>query len=100
MRKKADSKQVKANKVLRLSAVAASAESAIREPPPNTWSARMPAYTYTVACPDPELREPPKGVRRYYDPSRKTPLRASEQKAAYIQSFQGPDAGDETGGHP
>lgn len=30
MRKKADSKQVKANKVLRVSAVAASAESAIR----------------------------------------------------------------------
>nr|DAF82036.1 MAG TPA: hypothetical protein [Caudoviricetes sp.] len=30
MRKKANSKQVKANKVLRLSAVAASAESAIR----------------------------------------------------------------------
>ena len=48
MKKKADSKQVKANKVLRLSAVAASAESAIKEPPPDTWSARMPAYTYTV----------------------------------------------------
>lgn len=63
MRKKADSKQVKANKVLRLSAVAASAESAIKEPPPNTWSARMPAYTYTVACPDPELREPPRRMQ-------------------------------------
>ena len=62
MRKKADSKQVKANKVLRLSAVAASAESAIKEPPPNTWSARMPAYAYTSLCPDPGLRRLPKGV--------------------------------------
>ena len=62
MRKKADSKQVKANKVLRASAVAASSESAIREPPPDTWPAKMPAYAYTQACPDPELRRPPKGV--------------------------------------
>ena len=51
MKKKADSKQVKANKVLRLSAVAASAESAIKEPPPNTWSARMPAYTIYSGLP-------------------------------------------------
>ena len=94
MRKKADSKQVKANKVLRASAVAASAESAIREPPPDTWPVRMPPYAYTSLCPDPGLRRPSKGVRRYYDPSRKTPLGASEQKAAYIQSFQGPAAGD------
>ncbi|MCD8279361.1 hypothetical protein [Enterocloster citroniae] len=63
MKKKADSKQVKANKVLRLSAIAASAESAIREPPPNTWSARMPPYTYTAACPDPGLRRPPMRVQ-------------------------------------
>lgn len=67
MRKKADSKQVKANKVLRASAVAALAESAIREPPPDTWSVRMPPFTYTAACPVPELRRPPKGVIRYYE---------------------------------
>lgn len=67
MRKKADSKQVKANKVLRASAVAALEESAIREPPPDTWSARMPPFTYTAACPVPELRRPPKGVIRYYE---------------------------------
>ena len=67
MRKKADSKQAKANKVLRASAVAASAESAIREPPPDTWSVRMPAYAYTQACPVPELRRLPKGVMRYYE---------------------------------
>ena len=41
MRKKADSKQAKANKVLRASAVA--------------------------ACPVPELRRLPKGVMRYYE---------------------------------
>lgn len=53
-----------------------------------------PAYMYTSLCPDPGLRRPPKGVIRYYDPSRKAPLGASERKTAYIQSFQGPDAGD------
>lgn len=67
MRKKADSKQAKANKVLRASAVAALAESAIREPPPDTWSVRMPAYAYTSLCPVPGLRRPPKGVIRYYE---------------------------------
>lgn len=67
MRIKADSKQVKVNRVLRASAVAASAESAIREPPPDTWPVRMPAYTYTSLCPDPELRRPPEGVIRYYE---------------------------------
>lgn len=67
MRKKADSKQAKANKVLRASAVAALAESAIREPPPDTWSVRMPAYAYTSLCPVPGLRRLPKGVIRYYE---------------------------------
>ena len=67
MRKKADSKQAKANKTLRASAVAALAESAIREPPPDTWSVRMPVYAYTSLCPVPGLRRLPKGVRRYYE---------------------------------
>lgn len=67
MKKKADSKQAKANKVLRASAVAASAESAIREPPPDTWPVRMPPYAYTSLCPDLGLRRPPKGVRRYHE---------------------------------
>lgn len=67
MRIKADSKQVKVNRVLRASAVAASAESAIREPPPDTWPVRMPAYAYTSLCPDPGLRRPPEGVIRYYE---------------------------------
>ena len=67
MRKKADSKQVKANKVLRASAVAASVSLAIREPPPDTWPVKMPAYAYTQACSVPELRRPPKGVIQYYE---------------------------------
>ena len=67
MRKKADSKQAKANKVLRASAVAALAESAIREPPPDTWSVRMPVYAYTSLCPVPGLRRLPKGAMRYYE---------------------------------
>lgn len=67
MKKKADSKQAKANKVLRASAVAALAESAVREPPPDTWSARMPVYAYTSLCPVPGLRRLPKGVIRYYE---------------------------------
>ena len=37
------------------------------EPPPDTWSVRMPAYAYTQACPVPELRRLPKGVMRYYE---------------------------------
>ena len=67
MRKKADSKQAKANKVLRTSAVEASAESAVREPPPDTWPVRMPPYAYTSLCQVPGLRRPPKGVIRYHE---------------------------------
>ena len=65
--RKTESKQDKANRVLRESAVAASAASAIREPPPDTWPVRMPPYAYTSLCPDPELRRPPKEVRRYHE---------------------------------
>ncbi|MDR7813367.1 hypothetical protein [Lacrimispora sp.] len=32
----------------------------IKGPKTDTFSARMPAYTYTSLCPDPALREPPK----------------------------------------
>ena len=67
MRIKADSKQVKANRGLRVSAVAASAESAVREPPPDTWPVRMPPYAYTSLCPDPGLRRPPEGVIWYHE---------------------------------
>ncbi|HBE87183.1 MAG TPA: hypothetical protein DDW53_20330 [Lachnoclostridium sp.] len=32
----------------------------LKGPKPNTFSARMPAYTYTSLCPDPARREPPR----------------------------------------
>ena len=37
----------------------AEADAAIKAPPVETFSARMPAYTYTGLCPDPKLRRPP-----------------------------------------
>ena len=65
--RKTESKQDKANRVLRESAVAASAASAIREPPPDTWPVRMPPYAYTSLCQDPGLRRLTKGMIRYYE---------------------------------
>ena len=32
----------------------------LKGPKVNTFSARMPAYTYTSLCPDPARREPPR----------------------------------------
>lgn len=58
-----ESKAIRADKAMALRAKAATAAEALREPPPDTWSATMPAYCYTVLCPDPELRQPPEGVR-------------------------------------
>ena len=40
-------------------AMAAKVEMMLREPPPKTWSARMPAYCFTELCPDRELRRYP-----------------------------------------
>lgn len=31
-------------------------ENMIKQPPPKTWSARMPAYCFTPLCPDREWR--------------------------------------------
>lgn len=36
----------------------AEAARGIQGPPVMTFSSRMPAYTYTSLCPDPELRKP------------------------------------------
>lgn len=58
MKKKSNAAQAKADRVLRSRAMEASAESAIRAPAPDTWAARMPAYTYTSLCPAEELRKP------------------------------------------
>ncbi len=60
-----ESKAIRADKAMALRAKAATAAEALREPPPDTWSAIMPAYCYTALCPDPDLREAPEGVRRW-----------------------------------
>lgn len=36
-------------------------EKMLTGPRPKTWSARMPAYCFTVLCPDAELRRYPEG---------------------------------------
>jgi len=54
-----ESKAARADKAMIIRAKAAAAASAVKEPPPDTWSAIMPAYCYTVLCPDPELRVAP-----------------------------------------
>ena len=65
MRLKVSDKQAKANKISRVKAMCAMDAKAIRDPAPDTWSARKPAYTYMDLCPVPELREPPKEARGY-----------------------------------
>lgn len=54
-----ESKAARADKAMINRARAAAAASAVQEPPPDTWSATMPAYCYTVLCPDPERRVAP-----------------------------------------
>lgn len=54
-----ESKIIRAARATSDRARAAFADSAVREPPPDTCSATMPAYCYTALCPDPELREAP-----------------------------------------
>jgi hypothetical protein len=38
---------------------AAKQDSMTKAPPVETFSAKMPAYTYTSLCPVPALRKPP-----------------------------------------
>lgn len=56
-----DSKTHKANQADAVKAKAAAAEAAIREPPPDTWSATHPAYCFTELCPESVLRRQPGG---------------------------------------
>lgn len=44
-------------------AKAAKVKQILKDPRPHTWSATQPAYAYTPACPDPKLRESPRGTR-------------------------------------
>lgn len=60
-----ESKAIRADKAMALRAKAATTAEALREPPPDTWSATMPAYCYTVLYSDPELREPSEGVNQW-----------------------------------
>lgn len=53
------SKEHKVDSMLRERAFQAELESMIKGPPVTTFSAQMPAYTYTGLCPDPRLRKPP-----------------------------------------
>lgn len=57
-RKTKTAKEVHAAKLQIQRNMSASAAMAVRAVPVETWSARMPAYCYTAACPDPKLREP------------------------------------------
>lgn len=61
MRKKG-SKQSKVSRIDRSKALAAQADEAIKE-----HIRTAPPYMYTSLCPVPELRQPPKGVIRYYE---------------------------------
>ncbi len=44
-------------------ALQAEASTAIKAPPVKSFSAQMPAFTYTSLCPDRGLREPPEPRR-------------------------------------
>lgn len=60
--RKRGSKQSKVSRIDRSKALAVQADEAIKE-----RIRTAPAYMYTSLCPVPELREPPKGVIRYYE---------------------------------
>ena len=60
--RKNDSKQSKVSRIDRSKALAAQADEAIKE-----RIRTAPGYMYTSLCPVLELREPPKGVIRYYE---------------------------------
>lgn len=56
------SKQSKVSRIDRSKTLAAQADEAIKE-----RIRTAPPYMYTSLCPVPELRQPPKGVIRYYE---------------------------------
>ena len=53
------SKECRADRASVNSSIQAEADVAIKAPPVMSFSARMPAYTYTSLCPDPKSRKPP-----------------------------------------
>lgn len=52
-------KEHKEDSARREQAFQAEVDSMLKGPPVETFSARMPAYTYTSLCPDPKLRKSP-----------------------------------------
>lgn len=58
------SKEHKVDSVLRERAFQAELDAMLKGPPVKTFSARMPAYTYTGLCPDRELRDRPGNKER------------------------------------
>lgn len=59
-----DWKVLRAEKAAMIQAKIAAVSMAQREPPPATWSANMPAYSFTTLCPLTELREAPANESR------------------------------------
>jgi len=59
---KRSDKQSKVSRIDHSKALAAQADEVIKE-----RIRTAPAYMYTSLCPVPELRQPPKGVIRYYE---------------------------------
>lgn len=53
------SKDCRADRASVNSRIQAEADAAIKAPPVMSFSAQMPAYTYTSLCPDPKLRKRP-----------------------------------------
>ena len=59
------SKEHKVDSARRERAFQAELEEMIKGPQVKTFSARMPAYTYTGLCPDLELRDKPGNKERW-----------------------------------
>ncbi len=53
------SKDCRADRASVNSRIQAEADAALKAPPVMSFSAQMPAYTYTSLCPDPKLRKSP-----------------------------------------
>ncbi|MDW2799879.1 hypothetical protein RZO55_20110 [Clostridium boliviensis] len=59
------SKDCRADRASVNSRIQAEADAAIKAPSVMSFSAQMPAYTYTSLCPDPKLRKPPRQKREH-----------------------------------
>ena len=60
------SKDCRADRASVNSRIQAEADEAIKAPPVMSFSAQMPAYTYTSLCPDSKRRKPPATKSPHY----------------------------------